>query len=109
MDKFLRHRHTVSLKEQNALLWQPGWLFFLTLISGTMAEATSGSSSSSSWFVVRVVNTSVTDRKQSTNSERDFNFHYKEIKITWVLTVVFICGPHAKRGDSNLAFGAGTG
>lgn len=47
-----------------------------------MAEATSGSSSSSSWFVVRVVNTSVADRKQSTNSERHFTFHYKEIKIT---------------------------
>lgn len=56
--------------------------FFLTLISGTMAEATSGSSSSSSWFVIRVANTSATNRKQSTNSKRDFNFHYKEIKIT---------------------------
>lgn len=73
-----------------------------------MAEATSGSSSSSSWSVVRVANTSATNRKQSTNAKRDFNFHYKEIKIR-VLIVVFICCPHAKTGDSNLASGAETG
>ena len=72
--------------------------FFLTLISGTMAEATSGSSSSSSWSVVRVANTSATNRKQSTNSKRDFNFHYKEIKITEFSLLCLSAAPMQKQG-----------
>lgn len=71
--------------------------FFLTLISGTMAEATSGSSSSSSWFVLRVANTSATNRKQSINSKRDFNFHYKEIKIT-EFSLCLSAAPMQKQG-----------
>lgn len=70
---------------------------FLTLISGTMAEATSGSSSSSSWFVIRVANTSATNRKQSTNSKRDFNFHYKEIKIA-EFSLCLSAAPMQKQG-----------
>lgn len=80
--------------------------FFLTLISGTMAEATSGSSSSSSWFVVRVANTSATNRKQSTNSKRDFNFHYKEIKITEFSLLCLSAAPMQKQGIQS---GAETG
>lgn len=54
------------------------------------------------------MNTSVTERKQSTDSERDFTFHYNQNQ--WVLTVVFISvDPHAKIGDSNLALGDRTG
>lgn len=51
MHKILTQAH--SLFEGIECLVSTTWLifFFLTLISGTMAESTSGSSFSSSWFM----------------------------------------------------------
>lgn len=49
MHKILTEAH--SLFEGIECLVSTTWLMFLTLISGTMAESTSGSPFSSSWFM----------------------------------------------------------